>query len=282
MRLLLSAFIIILYSLSAFADHFRISGNDYPDCSPIGAGGTKHSIFKIDNANSKLGRDNIKETFVIKNKKKEVKLKNKITVILMAEDDGEKIIIDGVCPIFLERDLLYKKELMQKEMSVTNNISFKNFNSKKPIVDYSYPVLASDITYDSVAKYKPGSYYSKLVPFSVVNSKYGNIIMRSLTFSLDHYENLDIVKAVDPSSEQFIYAYSTTKYKTKEKYIPKSSLDGEWITEASLIDLIEKKFSDFDNMIKSPRKLLFNDEEIEGFINKISELGKVYKIQTNH
>ena len=68
MRLLLSTFVIILYSLSAFADHFKISENDYPDCSPIGigTGGTKHEIIKIDNANSKLGRDNIKETYIIK------------------------------------------------------------------------------------------------------------------------------------------------------------------------------------------------------------------------
>ena len=35
-------------------------------------------------------------------------------------------------------------------------------------------------------------------------------------------------------------------------------------------------------MIKKPRRVLFNDEEIEGFIKKISELDKAYKIQTNH
>ena len=30
-------------------------------------------------------------------------------------------------------------------------------------------------------------------------------------------------------------------------------------------------------MIKKPRRVLFNDEEIEGFIKKISELDKAYK-----
>ena len=112
MRLLLSTFIIILYSLSAFADHFKISANDYPDCTPVLQG--KQQIVKIDNANSKLGRDNIEERFVIKNKEKKVILKNKITVIIMEELKDGMIVDNNECPKFLERNLLYKKELIQK------------------------------------------------------------------------------------------------------------------------------------------------------------------------
>ena len=272
MRLLLSTFIIILYSLSAFADHFKISANDYPDCSP----GGKQQIIKIDNANSKLGRDNIEERFVIKNKEKKVILKNKITVIIMEELKDGMIVDNNECPKFLERNLLYKKELILKMQSVSNFIGFKKFNSKKPIVDYSYPVLNSTITYDAIVKYKPGSYFSQLTPFN------GNVIMRTLTFSLDHYENLDILKVINPNSGKFMYAYSTTKYKTKEKYIPKSAAEHKMITDEALINLIENKFKHFDEMIKKPRRLLFNDEEIEGFVKKISELDKAYKIQTNH
>ena len=274
MRLLLSTFIIILYSLSAFADHFRISANDYPDCTPVLQG--KQQIVKIDNANSKLGRDNIEERFVIKNKEKKVKLKNKITVILMAELKDGMVVDNNECPKFLERNLLYKKELIQKIQSVSNFISFKKFTSKKPIVDYSYPVLSSGITYDSIAKYKPESFYSQITPFN------GNIIFRTLRFSLDHYENLEITKLIHPQSGKLAYFYETSKYKTNEKYIKKSSTEAKMITDESLINLIENKFKHFDEMKEKPRRVLFNDEEIEGFVKKISELGKAYRIQTNH
>ena len=176
MKIILTTLILALYSLFAFADHFKISADDYPECSPIGAGGNKHKIIKIDNANSKLGRDNITEQFIINNKQKKVNLKNKITVILMAELKDGKIIDNNECPKYLERNILYKKDLLQKMQSVSNFISFKKFNSKKPIVDYSYPVLNSAITYSTMAKYKPGSNFAKMVPFD------GNILMRSLVF----------------------------------------------------------------------------------------------------
>ena len=136
-------FIFILFNFSAYAEHNRISYDDYPNCSPKGLGGNKQTIVRIDSAESKWGRDKIKEILIINNKQKEVVLKSKIRVLFMPEmNDG--VVNNKDCPSILERSFYYKKDLLFKSFSIVDFVDFfhKKILRKKPKIDYTYPVLS--------------------------------------------------------------------------------------------------------------------------------------------
>lgn len=270
-------FIFILFNFSAYAEHNRISYEDYPNCSPKGLGGNKQTIVRIDSAESKWGRDKIKEILIINNKQKEVVLKSKIRVLFMPEMNDGVVNNKADCPSILERSFYYKKDLLFKSFSIVDFVDFfsqENFKKKKPKIDYTYPVLESFIFYDKMGKYKPGTIYSQLSPQN------GNEIMRSLVISLNHYENLTLAKMCN--LEMCLFGLEITKYKTKEKYMPSSTSEGKVIEDKLLIELIEAKFQQLDKSLDKPMRPLFKKNEISLFVEKIKDIDPSIRIQTNH
>ena len=270
----------VLFSFSVQADHQRISSDDYPNCSVKGLGGNKHSMMRIKSAKSNWGRDNVKEKFIVNGKEKKVLLKSKNRLIFIAELNDKELINDYECPSILERSFYYKKELLFKSYAVLDGVdflSFKNFSKKTPEFEYNYPVLESFIYYRPIGKYKPGTEFAQ---FSQITPPNKNEIMRNLQISLNHYDNLDIIKMC--SQEKCVYALGVTRYKTKEKYMQKSSSEHKLIADQKLIELVENKFTQLDNSWDKPLRPLFNKDEIKIFVNKIKDLDQTIRIQTNH
>ena len=280
MKSIIIFFIFILFNFSVQAKHQRIALNDYPDCSIKGLGGDKHTTMRIKSAKSKWGRDNVTEKFMINGKEKKVLLKSKIAVSFVGQFDNGVAINDNACPSILERSFYYKKELLKKTYSVVDGIDFlseKNFLKKKPTIEYNFPVLEYIIYYRPLGKYKPGSFYSQLNQMTPQNS---NEIMKNLQVSINHYDNLDIIKMCN--QEKCVYAVGVTKYKTKEKYMVKSSTQEIMIKDQNLIDLIENKFEQLEQSWEKPLSPLFNETEITLFKTKINGLDQSIRIQTNH
>ena len=270
----------VLFSYSALADHQRISSDDYPNCSVKGLGGNKHSMMRINSAKSNWGRDNITEKFIVNGKEKKVLLKSKNRLIFIAELNDKQLINDYECPSILERSFYYKKELLFKSYAVLDGVdflSFKNLSKKNPEFEYNYPVLESFIYYRPIGKYKPGTEFAQ---FSQITPPNQNEIMRNLQISINHYDNLDILKIC--SEEKCMYALAVTRYKTREKYMTKSSSEHKLIEDQKLIELVENKFTQLDNSWDKPLRPLFNKDEIKIFVNKIKDLDQTIRIQTNH
>ena len=270
----------VLLSFSVQADHQRISSDDYPNCSVKGLGGDKHSIIRIESAKSKWGRDNVKENFIVSGKQKKVVLKSKNNISFLAQLNDGVISNDFECPSILERSFYYKKELLFKSFAVLDGVDFiskKNFLKKKPDFEYNYPVLESFIYYRPIGKYKPGTEFAQ---FSQITPPNKNEIMRNFVISLNHYDNLDIHKVC--SQEKCVYVLGVTRYKTREKYMVKSSSEQKLIEDKKLIELVENKFTQLDNSWDKPLRPLFNKDEIKLFINKIKDLNQTIRIQTNH
>lgn len=273
-------FTFILFNFSVQADHQRISSNDYPKCSVKGLGGNKHSIIRIDSAKSKWGRDNVTEKFIVNGKEKKIILKSKNKILFLTQLNDGVVSNDFECPSILERSFYYKKELLFKSFAVIDGVNFlsqKNFLKKNPDFEYNYPVLESFIYYRPLGKYKPGTEFAQ---FNQITPKGTNEVMRNLVIALNHYDNLDILKIC--SQEKCMYALAVTKYKTREKYMVKSSSEHKLIEDQKLIDLVENKFSQLDNSWNKPLRPLFNKDEIKLFVNKIKNLDQTIRIQTNH